>query len=220
MKQPDPVSALTVLREELREIATESLALGLAMLLVSLYTLHCSDQPLLLTLLPWLPAWTLLFLAAAFLLVWHHHLPPEENSSFVGMAVPYTLQALWAVALFVCAFTSFSLLLVLVFSALTAVLFWLADFLLLRRAASQMNKTNRPLRMTITYDLEERPCSDEAFFRVLEQRCMEEHSSLEYVTRAQPALVRLDGVLCEVKVQTYYTKYGLPAYELKVTEMQ
>ena len=56
MKQPDPVSALTVLREELREIATESLALGLAMLLVSLYTLHCSDQPLLLTLLPWLPA--------------------------------------------------------------------------------------------------------------------------------------------------------------------
>ena len=101
MKQPDPVSALTVLREELREIATESLALGLAMLLVSLYTLHCSDQPLLLTLLPWLPAWTLLFLAAAFLLVWHHHLPPEENSSFVGMAVPYTLQALWAVALFV-----------------------------------------------------------------------------------------------------------------------
>lgn len=220
MKQPDPVSALAILREELREIMTESLALGLTMLLVSLYTLHCNDQPLLLTLLPWLPAWTLLFLAAAFLLTWHHHLPPAENSFFVGMAVPYALLALGAAVLFVCALTSFSLLPVLLLSALTAALFWLADFLLLRRAARQMNKTNRPLRMTITYDLEEQPCSDEAFFRVLEQHCMEEHNSLEYVTRAQPALVRLDGVLCEVRVQTYYTKYGLPAYELKVTELQ
>lgn len=224
MKRRKPSPVLLVLREELGEILLESCALGLTMLLVSLYTLQGNDRPLLLSLLPWLPLWALLYLAIAVLLVWRHHLPPKDNTAFVGMTVPYTFLALCALALFVCALTSFSLLPVLISSAVVAALFWLAEFLMLRHAAAQMNKLNLPghhyYAMTITYDLKERPRSDAEFFQALEQCCMEDHSSLEYVTREQPALIRLDGVLCEVKVQTHYTKYGLPAYELKVTELE
>ena len=71
---------------------------------------------------------------------------------------------------------------------------------------------------TLVIDLKDKPGTKEEFFSVLEDYCIKNRLSLEYVKREIPAVVKLDGVLHEVDLRSYYT-YGGAIYTMDITKL-
>lgn len=93
---------------------------------------------------------------------------------------------------------------------------WVLNYLYVKRTANQLNMAKGG--RTLVIDLKDKPGTKEEFFSVLEDYCIKNRLSLEYVKREIPAVVKLDGVLHEVDLRSYYT-YGGAIYTMDITKL-
>ena len=72
---------------------------------------------------------------------------------------------------------------------------------------------------TLLVDLKEKPKTKEEFFKILEEYCISNRVSLEYVEKDLPAITRINGVLNKVEIGYYLDISGATIYTLKITEL-
>lgn len=98
-----------------------------------------------------------------------------------------------------------------------AVLFvrWIINYIYMKHVADQLNHRTGGGR-TLVIDLSEKPGTKEEFFGILEEYCIKNRLSLEYVERDIPALVKLDGIPHKVDLNSYYT-YGGAVYTMDIS---
>lgn len=90
------------------------------------------------------------------------------------------------------------------------------NYLYAKHTANQLNTAKG--RRTLVIDLNEHPGTKEEFFSLLDDYCIKNRMCLEYIKRDIPAVVKMDGVLHEVDLRSYYT-YGGPVYTMDITRL-
>lgn len=158
----------------------------------------------------------LIYLAAGCLLQFFKRLPELDLSWLRGMAFIYWFDILLILLLFLAAFLPDYLRYMILSDAVVLLGRWALNYLYAKRTANELNKAKGG--RTLVIDLNEKPGTKEEFFSVLENYCIKNRLSLEYIERDIPAVVNLDGVLHEVDLRSYYT-YGGPVYTMDITKL-
>jgi hypothetical protein len=158
----------------------------------------------------------LIYLAAGCLLQLFKRLPEMDLSWLRGMAFVYWYEILMILLLVLAQFLPDYLRYMILSDA--AVLFgrWALNYLYAKRTANQLNMTKGG--RTLVIDLNEKPRTKEEFFSHLEDYCIRNRMCLEYIKRDIPAEVKIDGVLHEVDLKSYYT-YGGAVYTMDITKL-
>lgn len=89
------------------------------------------------------------------------------------------------------------------------------NYYYLSRMAKKMNQGRRGY--TLRIDLKEKPASREDFLRQFEAYCAKENIDLVYEVRDVPAVVLMNGIRCEVSLDST-PGFGGADYVMKVTE--
>ncbi|MDR1770333.1 MAG: DUF4318 domain-containing protein [Hungatella sp.] len=158
----------------------------------------------------------LIYLATGCLLQLFKRLPEMDLSWLRGMAFVYWYEILMILLLVLAQFLPDYLRYMILSDA--AVLFgrWALNYLYAKRTANQLNMTKGG--RTLVIDLNEKPRTKEEFFSHLEDYCIRNRMCLEYIKRDIPAEVKIDGVLHEVDLKSYYT-YGGAVYTMDITKL-
>uniref|UniRef100_UPI0006D2C89C DUF4318 domain-containing protein n=1 Tax=Clostridium sp. NkU-1 TaxID=1095009 RepID=UPI0006D2C89C len=158
----------------------------------------------------------LIYLAAGCLLQLFKRLPEMDLSWLRGMAFVYWYEILMILLLVLAQFLPDYLRYMILSDA--AVLFgrWALNYLYAKLTANQLNMTKGG--RTLVIDLNEKPRTKEEFFSHLEDYCIRNRMCLEYIKRDIPAEVKIDGVLHEVDLKSYYT-YGGAVYTMDITKL-
>ncbi|MDR0923571.1 MAG: DUF4318 domain-containing protein [Hungatella sp.] len=158
----------------------------------------------------------LIYLATGCLLQLFKRLPEMDLSWLRGMAFVYWYEILMILLLVLAQFLPDYLRYMILSDA--AVLFgkWALNYLYAKRTANQLNMTKGG--RTLVIDLNEKPSTKEEFFSHLEDYCIRNRMCLEYIKRDIPAEVKIDGVLHEVDLKSYYT-YGGAVYTMDITKL-
>lgn len=92
---------------------------------------------------------------------------------------------------------------------------WVGDYWYLSRMARKLNQGRSGYALCIS--LKEKPSSKEDFLRKFEDYCARENIRLEYEVKDVPAIVLMDGIRCEVRLDST-PGFGGAEYMMKVTE--
>lgn len=158
----------------------------------------------------------LIYLAAGFLLQFFKRLPEMEISWLRGIAFMYWYYILEFILLLLAGLLPDYLRCMILSDAMVLFGRWAFNYLYAKRTANLLNKAKRGHNLVI--DLNDKPGTKEEFFSVLENYCIKNHLSLEYIKRDIPAVVKLDGVLHEVDLRYFYT-YGGAMYTMDITKL-
>ncbi|WP_349947897.1 DUF4318 domain-containing protein [Lacrimispora sp. BS-2] len=158
----------------------------------------------------------LIYLLAGCLLQLFKRLPEMDLSWLRGMAIIYWYEILMIFLIVLAQFLPDYLRYMIGSDA--AVLFgrWVLNYLYAKRTANQLNMAKGG--RTLVIDLNEKPGSKEEFFSLLDDYCIRNRMCLEYIKRDIPAEVKIDGVLHEVDLKSYYT-YGGAVYTMDITRL-
>ena len=96
---------------------------------------------------------------------------------------------------------------------------WIWDYISLSKVANELNSGRSYKENTLLVDLKEKPKTKEEFFKILEEYCISNRVSLEYVEKDLPAITRINGVLNKVEIGYYLDISGATIYTLKITEL-
>ncbi len=99
---------------------------------------------------------------------------------------------------------------------LTLAAFLTADYWYISRMAKRMNMGRKGFSLCVS--LREKPSSREDFLRQFEEYCRREDISYEYEVKDVPAIVRMDGLRCSVKLDST-PGFGGAEYVIKITEL-
>ncbi|QRV20904.1 DUF4318 domain-containing protein [Lacrimispora saccharolytica] len=158
----------------------------------------------------------LIYLVAGWLLQFLKHLPEMDLSWLRGMAFMYWYYIILFLLLLLARFLPDYLRYMVLSDAVVLFGRWVLNYLYVKRTANQLNMAKGG--RTLVIDLKDKPGTKEEFFSVLEDYCIKNRLSLEYVKREIPAVVKLDGVLHEVDLRSYYT-YGGAIYTMDITKL-
>ena len=158
----------------------------------------------------------LIYLVAGWLLQFLKHLPEMDLSWLRGMAFMYWYYIILFLLLLLARFLPDYLRYMVLSDAVVLFGRWALNYLYVKRTANQLNMAKGG--RTLVIDLKDKPGTKEEFFSVLEDYCIKNRLSLEYVKREIPAVVKLDGVLHEVDLRSYYT-YGGAIYTMDITKL-
>lgn len=201
------------LLEEFRQ----GLLLGLLLFTSSLITLKLTAPAGLETVFFWLIPILCGYLAAGCLIHFFRSLLSLlDTRLFLGAAgLAWVSSAAAVFAVLTLVLPGFARMMLLANGALLLFL-WEVEYYQLKRAAKELNGSTAG--RTLIVDLEVNPGTEETFFAVLESYCRKNSVSLEYVKRAVPAEVKLDGRLHTVSVSYYYA-YGGPVWYMEIQEI-
>ena len=104
---------------------------------------------------------------------------------------------------------------IIVLSFFVLVVIWVGDYWYLSRMARKLNQGRSGYALCIS--LKEKPSSKEDFLRKFEDYCARENIRLEYEVKDVPAIVLMDGIRCEVRLDST-PGFGGAEYMMKVTE--
>lgn len=104
---------------------------------------------------------------------------------------------------------------IIVLSFFVLVVIWVGDYWYLSRMARKLNQGRSGYALCIS--LKEKPSSKEDFLRKFEDYCYRENIRLEYEVKDVPAIVFMDGIRCEVRLDST-PGFGGAEYMMKVTE--
>lgn len=202
--------------EERREMGMEILKRGgligltlwiAAALFISLEADNIGQQAL-----PWLALLLPIYLGAGCLLtlLGQKKKPIGLLSGIWGMAVP------GAVLLYVAALLPQWVSQLLGVNIVTLVIFFGADYWYISRMAKKLNMGRKGFSLCVS--LREKPLSKEDFLGQFEEYCRKEGILLEYEVKDVPAIVRMDGLRCSVKLDST-PGFGGAEYVMKITEL-
>ncbi len=158
----------------------------------------------------------LIYLAAGCLLQLIKQLPEMDLSWLRGMAFMYWYFILSFILLLLAGILPDYLRYMILSDAVVLFGRWALNYLYTKRTANQLNKAKEGRSLVI--DLNDKPGTKEEFFSVLENYCIKNRLSLEYIKRDIPAVVKLDGVLHEVDLKSFYS-YGGAIYSMDITKL-
>ncbi len=158
----------------------------------------------------------LIYLVTGWLLQFFKRLPEMDLSWLRGMAFMYWYYIILFLLLLLARFLPDYLRYMVLSDAVVLFGRWVLNYLYVKRTANQLNMAKGG--RTLVIDLKDKPGTKEEFFSVLEDYCIKNRLSLEYVKREIPAVVKLDGVLHEVDLRSYYT-YGGAIYTMDITKL-
>lgn len=158
----------------------------------------------------------LIYLATGCLLQLLKQLPEMDLSWLRGMAFMYWYYILSFILLLLAGLLPDYLRCMILSDAMVLFGRWVFNYLYAKRTANQLNKAKGGRNLVI--DLNDKPGTKEEFFSILENYCIKNHLSLEYIKRDIPAVVKLDGVLHEVDLRYFYT-YGGALYTMDITKL-
>ena len=158
----------------------------------------------------------LIYLGAGCLLQLFKRLPEMDLSWLRGMAFMYWYYIFLFILLILAGFLPDYLRYMILSDAVVLFGRWALNYLYAKRTANQLNMAKGG--HTLVIDLNDRPGTKEEFFSVLEDYCIKNHLCLEYIERNIPAVVKLDGVLHEVKLRSFYT-YGGAVYTMDISKL-
>ncbi len=132
-----------------------------------------------------------------------------------GMAALWCIVIMLFVLIGIAAYIPAWIRYIVVVSFLALVVIWLGDYWYLYRTARKLNQGRPGYSLCIA--LREKPASKEDFLRQFEAYCTKENIRLEYEVKDVPAIVRMDGIRCEVRLDST-PGFGGADYMMKVTE--
>lgn len=158
----------------------------------------------------------LIYLVAGCLLQLFKRLPEMDLSWLRGMAFVYWYYIFLFILLLLAQFLPDYLRYMILSDAVVLFGRWALNYLYAKRTANQLNMAKGG--HTLVIDLNEKPGTKEEFYSALEDYCIRNRMCLEYIKRDIPAVVKIDGVLHEVDLRSYYS-YGGAIYTMDITRL-
>ncbi len=158
----------------------------------------------------------LIYLAAGCVLQIYKCLPEMDFFWLRGMAVVYWYYMILFLSLLFAQLLPDYLRYMILSDAVVLIARWAVNYLYTKHTANQLNMAKKGYNLVI--DLDEKPAAKEEFFSVLENYCIKNRMSLEYIKRDIPAVVKIDGVLHSVDLRSFLG-YGGSIYTMHITKL-
>lgn len=153
------------------------------------------------------------------LIQWIRNLPHKSSEGSMGVGIYYWI---FIIVIFISVIGNFIpdyIRYIILVNIVVLIALWIWDYILLGKVAKELNGEKYHKYNTLLIDLKEKPRTKEEFFKVLEDYCIRNSISLEYVEKDLPAITRMNGVLSKIEIGYYFDVSGATIYTLKITEL-
>ena len=149
---------------------------------------------------------------------WIRNLPSKGSSGSLGIGIYYWVSMIMIVIPVLGMFIEGYIRYIILVNVIVIIVLWAVDYMHLSKVAKELNGGRAVKHKTLIVDLKSKPKTKEEFFRVLEENCMSNEDSLEYIERDIPAIIRINGILYKAEIGYYYSVAGEAVYTLRITE--
>lgn len=203
----------------MRENTIKGVNIGLLLLISSILTLRfTNDVTNVIKLFNYFIPVLIGYISVGILFQWSRSLPSKSSEGSSGIGIYYWVSMIMTVIPFLGMFIDGYIRYIILVNLLVIIVLWVIDYMHLSKVAKELNDGRSIKQKTLIVDLEEKPKSKEEFFRVLENKCILNDDSLEYIERDIPAIIKINGILYKVELGYYYDITGNTVYTLKITE--
>lgn len=166
-------------------------------------------------LLKFIPAALIVYLILGNLFVWLYNRPESGKLGvwFSGSAAVYWIWIFMGALGFIAFLLPGILRNMILVNVGVLVVCWIADYRSFHKIADELNGGVVKGRYLVV-DIQECPKSVDAFCREIEDYCKKNRRTLEFITKGKPAVIRMDGELYHVELDSFYSQFG-PMYALK-----
>lgn len=204
----------------MKENLIKGVNIGLFLLVSSILTLRIiNDLEGTVNLFNYFIPVVLVYIVIGVLLQLIRQLPGKSSNGSIGIAIYYWLWMILIIVPIIGIFIDDYIRYIILVNAIIIIGLWIGDYIHLTRIAKELNGTRVNKNKTLVIDLDEKPKSKEEFFRIIENKCIENGDTLEYIERDIPAIVKINGVLYKIEIGYYYSLIGNAVYTLRVTEL-
>lgn len=204
--------------KHLNKTISNGVILGMILFISSILVLSLNkDHVTFLALFPWLLPILAGYLLVGIIIQWFYSRPPKERHW------PYNFGIYWfyiplLAAIFFVVFPK-SVRYIFLTNIILLLCLWIIDYTSLHRIAKELNGPVPRHSKVLIVDLDEKPSNKQEFFHLLEDYCIKNRISLEYIERNIPAIVKMNGVLHQVDQGMYYAIGGSLVYTLRIMEI-
>lgn len=146
------------------------------------------------------------------------NLPSTSSSASMGIGIYYWVSMVMIIIPTLGMFIEGYIRYIILVNLLVVFVLWAIDYLHLSKVAKELNGGKAVKHKTIIIDLKSKPKTKQEFFRILEDNCISNGESIEYVERDIPAIIKINEVLYKAEIGYYYSVAGEAIYTLKITE--
>lgn len=146
------------------------------------------------------------------------NLPSTSSSASMGIGIYYWISMVMIIIPTLGMFIEGYIRYIILVNVLVVFVLWAIDYLHLSKVAKELNGGKAVKHKTIIIDLKSKPKTKQEFFRILEDNCISNGESIEYVERDIPAIIKINEVLYKAEIGYYYSVAGEAIYTLKITE--
>lgn len=204
----------------MKENLIKGVNIGLFLLVSSILTLRIiNDLEGTVNLFNYFIPVVLVYIVIGVLLQLIRQLSGKSSNGSIGIAIYYWLWMILIIVPIIGIFIDDYIRYIILVNAIIIIGLWIGDYIHLTRIAKELNGTRVNKNKTLVIDLDEKPKSKEEFFRIIENKCIENGDTLEYIERDIPAIVKINGVLYKIEIGYYYSLIGNVVYTLRVTEL-
>lgn len=159
------------------------------------------------------------YMLIGVIIKWIRNLPYKSSEGSMGAGVYYWVFLIVLVISVIGVFIPDYIRYIVLVNIVVLITLWIWDYISLSNVAKELNGGRSHKYNTLLIDLKEKPKTKEAFFKVLEEYCINNRISLEYIEKDLPAITRMNGVLNKVEIGYYFDISGITIYTLKITEL-
>lgn len=204
----------------MKESLIKGVNVGLFLLLSSILTLRVTnDLEGAVKLFNYFIPVVLVYIVIGTLFQFIRQLPGKSSNGSIGIAIYYWLWLILIIVPIMGIFIDDYIRYIILVNAIIIIGIWIGDYIHLTKIAKELNGTRVNNHKTLVIDLDEKPKSKEEFFRIIEDKCIANGDTLEYIERDIPAIVKINEVVYKVEIGYYYGLIGNAVYTLRITEL-
>lgn len=159
------------------------------------------------------------YMLTGVVIQWIRSLPHKSSEGSMGAGIYYWIFLIVLAVSVIGNFIPDYIRYIVLVNIVVILALWIWDYISLSKVANELNSGRSYKENTLLVDLKEKPKTKEEFFKILEEYCISNRVSLEYVEKDLPAITRINGVLNKVEIGYYLDISGATIYTLKITEL-